>query len=121
MAKCERGYLCDVCGEEVAEITDSELYLRFVIGEIRAQQLLSAKERHIRCHPVQAQYIVDAEFETPVVESPLGKQNLDTEYVRQREELVTRGWKRLRELPGSGLPFSDYPLPEFRAHETQQP
>ena len=33
MAKCEEGYLCEVCGCDVEEISDSDLYLRFVIGE----------------------------------------------------------------------------------------
>ena len=32
MAKCEEGYLCDVCGGDVEEITDSDLYLRYVVG-----------------------------------------------------------------------------------------
>ena len=34
MAKCEEGYLCDVCGGDVEEITDSDLYLRYVIGQL---------------------------------------------------------------------------------------
>ena len=34
MAPCDQGYLCDVCGDEVEEIFESDLYLRFVIGEI---------------------------------------------------------------------------------------
>jgi hypothetical protein len=34
MARCDKGYLCDVCGEEVEEIVDSELYLRYVMGEV---------------------------------------------------------------------------------------
>ncbi len=63
MARCERGYLCSVCGAEVEEITE--------------------------------------------------------------ESRVTRGYVRLRELAGAGLPIWDYPLPEFktldrsRAGETQ--
>ncbi len=32
MARCDHGYLCDVCGEEVDSIRDSDLYLRFVTG-----------------------------------------------------------------------------------------
>lgn len=110
MARCERGYLCEVCGEEVADITDSDLYLRFVIGEIDARALLSAPERHLRCNPVQAQFIVDAEFEPVVVAGPFDKRLLDPDEVRRREELVTRGWRRLKEVRGLGLPISQYPL-----------
>ena len=28
---------------------------------------------------------------------------------------MTRGWRRLQELPGLGLPIIEYPLPEVRA------
>ena len=44
MAKCDQGYLCEVCGTDVAEITDSDLYLRYVIGEIDSRALLAAPE-----------------------------------------------------------------------------
>ena len=40
MAKCEEGYLCDVCGQDVAEITDSDLYLRYVVGMLDPEVLL---------------------------------------------------------------------------------
>ena len=39
MAGCERGYLCTVCGQEVEEITDSDLYLRYVLGEVEWEVL----------------------------------------------------------------------------------
>ena len=45
MAGCERGYLCAVCGQEVEEITESDLYLRYVLGEVeweRAESLARA-------------------------------------------------------------------------------
>ena len=110
MAKCDQGYLCEVCGDEVVDITQSDLYLRFVIGEIDSRLLLSAPERHIRCNPVQAQFIVAPEFDPVVVEGPFDKRQLDTADVRRREELVTRGWRRLQEVHGAGLPISEYPL-----------
>lgn len=110
MARCEQGYLCEVCGEEVEDVTDSDLYLRFVIGEISARELSSAPERHIRCNPVQAQFIVDPEFEPVVVDGPFDKRALDPQDVARREDLVTRGWRRLREVHGSGLPIGEYPL-----------
>lgn len=114
MAKCDQGYLCEVCRDEVEDITESDLYLRYVLGEMDARHLLAAPERHIRCNPVQAQFIVDPAFPPVVVEGAFGKAELDPEEVRQREELVTRGWRRLQTVRGEGLAISDYPLPEFR-------
>jgi hypothetical protein len=114
MAKCEQGYLCEVCGEEVAEITDSDLYLRYVIGEVDSRALLAAPERHIRCNPVHAQFIVDDGFEPVVVEGPFDKRQLEAGDVRRREDLVTRGWRRLQEVRPLNLPINQYPLEEVR-------
>lgn len=110
MAKCDEGYICDVCGEAVDEIVDSDLYLRFVIGQAAESELTSSPERHIRCNPVQAQFIVDDAFEPVVVEGPFDKRLLDQDHVRQQEDLITRGWLRIREVSGAGLPVSEYPL-----------
>jgi len=110
MARCDEGYLCDVCGKEVPNMIDSDLYLRFVIGEIAARELLSAPERHIRCNPTLAQFIVSKHFEPVTVEGPFSKAELDPTDVSKRETLVTAGYHRLRELPGSGLAVSEYPL-----------
>jgi hypothetical protein len=115
MAHCERGYLCDVCGDEVEEITGSDLYLRFVTGEIPARQLLSAPERHIRCNPTLAQFIVDPGFEPVCVEGAFAKGELDAAEVARREDLMTRGWRRLQEVRALGIPISEYPLPEVRS------
>lgn len=118
MARCEQGYLCDVCGEEVSSITESSLYLSFVLGEITARQLLSSPERHIVCNPVQAQFIVDDSF-TPIgLDGPFDKRNLDPEQIREQEESITKAWRRLAQLPGSGIPIAEYPLPEFRREKT---
>ena len=43
------------------------------------------------------------------------KRSLDAEYVRERESLVTRGYRRLQEIAHLDLPIIDYPLPEVRA------
>lgn len=110
MAKCEQGYLCEVCGEEVEEITESDLYLRFVIGEIDSRELLSARERHIACNPVLGQFIVDDGFVPIRMTGPFDKANFPADETAVRESLVTRGWKRLQTLAGSGLRISDYPL-----------
>lgn len=113
MAKCDEGYLCDVCGEDVSDIRHSDLYLRFVIGMLDPEVLHTSPERHLRCNPALAQFIVDPGFEPVVVEGPFDKRQLDADYVRQQEELVTRGWRKLQELYGtSGLAITDYPLPE---------
>ncbi len=110
MAKCDQGYLCEVCGEEVVDITVSDLYLRFVIGEIEARYLMTAPERHLRCNPVVAQFIVDPGFEPVVVEGPFDKRLMDRDDVAIREDLITRGWQRLQVVRSLGIPISDYPL-----------
>lgn len=115
MAKCEEGYLCDVCGGDVENLVDSDLYLRYVIGMIDPETLHTTRERHIRCNPALGQFVVDNEFPAVVAEGPFDKRQLDPRYVREREILVTRGWRRLRELAGLDLPLLDYPLPEVRA------
>lgn len=115
MAKCEQGYLCEVCGQDVAEITDSDLYLRYVIGLIEPETLHTSRERHIRCNATLAQFIVDPDFEPVVVEGDFDKRRLDAAAVRERELLVTRGWRRLREIAGEELSIIDYPLPEVKA------
>lgn len=113
MAKCDEGYLCSVCGDDVAEVTDSDLYLRYVIGLLDPELLHATPERHIRCNPLLAQFIVDDAFEPVVVESEFGKSELDSDYVAERESLVTRGWRRLREIKSLGeVSVLDIPLPE---------
>ncbi len=110
MAKCDLGYICEVCGMEVEDITGSDLYLRYVLGEVEARFLMTAKERHLRCNPVAAQFINDPGFEPISVEGPFDKRNLDPAEVAQREERTTRAWRRLQEVRSLGLPISDYPL-----------
>ena len=115
MAKCEEGYLCDVCGGDVGELVESDMYLRYVIGLLDPETLHTASERHIRCNPTLAQFIVDADFEPVVVQGDFDKRRLDPRYVRERETLVTRGWRRLKELAHLDVPIIEYPLPEVRA------
>jgi hypothetical protein len=111
MARCEQGYLCDVCGGEVGEITESDLYLRYVLREVPPEQLHLLPERHIRCNPALAQYIVDPAFEPVRCEGVFAKEQMDPEFVAAEEARVTRGWRRLQELPRLGLAIIDYPLP----------
>ena len=116
MAKCDEGYMCDVCGRDVPNITQSDLYLRYVIGMIDAETLHTSADRHIACNPSLAQFIVDESFVPVVVNGDFSKINLDPTFVAEREELATRGYRRLLELAKVDLPIVDYPLPEFRSH-----
>ena len=114
MARCEQGYLCRVCGGDVGEITESDLYLHFVLGEVPAEQLHVVPERHIRCNPATAQYIVDPAFPPVRCEGAFAKEQLDAGFVAEEEARVTRGWRRLQEAPTLGVPITEYPLPEVR-------
>jgi hypothetical protein len=115
MARCEQGYRCEVCAGDVEDIVDSDLYLRFVLGEVAGEELHLRPERHVRCNPGLAQYIVDPEFAPVRCEGFFSKDSLDPAFVEAEETRVTKGWRRLRELPASGLPITEYPLPEVRA------
>ena len=115
MAVCEQGYLCEVCGEDVADITDSDLYLRYVLGEVDPETLHVQPERHLRCNPTVAQFIVSERFPAVVVEGPFAKAELDPEFVAEEERRITRGFDRLIELAGQDVPIHEYPLPEVRA------
>jgi hypothetical protein len=110
MARCERGYLCSVCGREVEEIADSHLYLRYVLGEVDGEFLNRLPEAHIRCDPALAQFIVTESFEPAVVEGAFAKSRLDPQFVRAEEARVTRGYLRLLEVAKAGLPLWEYPL-----------
>ncbi len=91
-------------------MTDSDLYLRYVLGEVPIYQLHRLRERHIRCNPALAQYIVDPAFPPAACDGPFAKQYFDAEFVAAEEERVTRGWRRLQALPALGLPLDEYPL-----------
>jgi hypothetical protein len=116
MALCELGYLCEVCGGEVEGITESDLYLRYVLGEVLPEQLHLLREKHIGCNPVLAQFIVDPAFEPVLCNGPFAKESLDPVYVAAEEARVTRGWRRLQDIPKLGLStIQEYPLPEVIA------
>ena len=112
MAKCDEGYICCVCDQDVGNLIDSDLYLRFVVGMLDPEVLHTTDEKHIRCNPTLAQYIVADDFEPVRVDGDFDKRNLDPAFVAERETLVTRGWNRLKELVDSDLPILEYPLPE---------
>jgi hypothetical protein len=114
MVACEQGYLCDVCGKDVEGITESDLYLRYIMGEVPPLALPNLRERHIVCNPATAQYIIDSRFPAVKCEGAFAKEMLDPEYVAQQEALVTRAWQRLQVVPSLGIPLTEYPLPEVR-------
>jgi hypothetical protein len=112
MARCEQGYLCEVCALEVEDVTESDLYLRYVLGEVDPETLHVSPERHIRCNPTLAQFIVAEGFAPVAVEGFFGKANLDPEFVAGEEARVTRGYTRLKEVfQCEGMPITEYPLP----------
>jgi hypothetical protein len=115
MARCEQGYLCDVCGQEVQGLAESALYLRYVLGDTPPEQLLGSRERHLRCEPSLAQFIVDPLFPAVACAGPFAKNQLDPGFVREEEARVTRGWRRLQEAATQGLAVPEYPLEEVRA------
>jgi len=118
MARCDQGYLCRVCGEEVEHITDSQLYLSYVIGEVDPETLHQSAECHLNCSPAFSQFISDPRFcLEKEVDGDFSKDNLDSDYVAIRTNLITRGYARLwaiREERRKPLTVIEYPLQEFR-------
>jgi hypothetical protein len=118
MARCDQGYLCRVCGDEVESITDSVLYLRYVIGEIDPEVLHLAPESHLQCTPALAQFIADERFGgMPAVDGPFSIVSLDPDFVAQRTTLVTRGYRRLWDIRSNRakpIAVRDYPLEEVK-------
>lgn len=110
MARCDEGYRCAVCGQDVEQIPDSDLYLRYILGEVPLERLHREAERHIRCNPVLAQYIQHAQFEPVTLDGPFGKQQFDPAFRVAEEQRVTQGWLRLQAIPRLGLTVAEYPL-----------
>ena len=122
MAKCDEGYRCEVCGNDVTSIVESDLYLRFVIGEVDPETLHTRPERHLRCNPVLAQFIDHDAFEPVIVRGDLSRDMLDPQFAKQRSDLVTRGYQRLLEIVSleGDRDVTAYPLIEaiqkYRGH-----
>ena len=111
MANCDEGYNCDRCGEYVENVRESELYLRYVLGAVPAEELPREPERHIHCSPEFAQFIVDDGFVPIRCDDPeLDKRRLPEVVRVSQEQLFTAAWRRLQEVAGSGIPVDDYPL-----------
>ena len=115
MARCDQGYLCRVCGEEVEGLIESDLYLQYVIGWVDPETLHTTAECHLRCNPTLAQFITDSRFEPAIIlEGDWDKRNMDPAFVEERTRLVNRGYARLWEIfnEESPPPVVEYPLPE---------
>ena len=84
---------------------------RYVIGRVEIAALHREPERHLHCNPVLSQFIVDDKFPPVSVEGDFSKCHMDDESRRREEELVTRGWQRLKEVGRLGLSVPEYPLP----------
>jgi hypothetical protein len=97
----------------VAVITESDLYLRYVLGEVPIFWLHQLPERHVCCNPATAQFIVDTGFPRIECDGPFDKRRLDSAYVAAEEERITRGWRRLQSIPTLGVPIDEYPLTDF--------
>ncbi|MFG0290048.1 MAG: hypothetical protein ACF8CQ_17840 [Rhodopirellula sp. JB044] len=112
MAKCDQGYLCEVCGDEVTSIVESDLYLRYVLGQLDAEKLHLSPERHLRCNPVLSQYIDDERFDPVTVDSDFDKRVLDATFVSQQTERVSKAYRRLWQIAQSETPISllEYPI-----------
>ena len=108
MARCEQGYRCGVCDRDIESITDSDLYLRFLLGEVSFDQLHLAPERHIRCNPAVAQFIADELFPRVFCEGPFARESLDPTSVAEEEARITAAWRRLQELARDGIPLQQY-------------
>jgi hypothetical protein len=108
--RCDEGYLCEVCGHDVVEIVDSDLYLRYILGEVPLEQLHLSPERHITCNPALAQYIVDDAFPAIIHEGVFDKRLFHDDYRHAEEMRVSRGWRRLQAIPTLGLAIPEYPL-----------
>jgi hypothetical protein len=110
MAKCDEGYPCEVCGRDVENVLVSDLYLRYVLGEVPLERLHLQPERHIACNPALAQYIVEDGFAPVACEGAFDKHSMDAAYVKSEEARVGRAWRRLQAIPKLGLAIPEYPL-----------
>jgi hypothetical protein len=91
-------------------MADSDLYLRYILGQVEAETLHTTPERHIRCNPTLAQFIVDDAFTPVVVEGDFDKRQLDAAFRQQQEQRVTLAWRRLQQVAKSDVPITEYPL-----------
>jgi hypothetical protein len=110
MAKCDEGYPCEVCSQDVENVLVSDLYLRYILGEVPLERLHLQPERHIVCNPALAQYIVDDRFPPVTCDGFFDKRSLDPDFVRNEEGRVSMAYRRLQAIPKLGLAIPEYPF-----------
>ncbi|MFN3191858.1 MAG: hypothetical protein ACE361_15205 [Aureliella sp.] len=112
MAKCDEGYLCEACGAPVERLSESALYLQYILGWIDAGLLQTSRECHLKCMPALAQFVRHPEFEEVFAEGDFDRRQMDPKFVAERTELVTGAYQRLVDLQRKrkGLTLDDYPL-----------
>ncbi len=110
MARCDEGYRCEVCGRDVERITDSDLYLRYILGEVSLDQLHRSLERHIACNPALAQWIADESFPSITLDGPFDRRLFPAEFRMEEVRRITEAWRRLQAIPTLGLSIVDYPI-----------
>lgn len=110
MARCDEGYRCKVCGSDVEAVTDSDLYLRYILGEVPLEALHLQPECHVRCNPALAQYIHGETWATVTCTGAFAKSNFDAAFVAEETSRISRAWRRLQSLPTLGLSLPEYPL-----------
>ena len=81
-----------------------------MLGEVPLETLHRLPERHLRCNPALAQYIVDPAFAPVTCPGPFAKSEWDPAFVATEEERVSRGYRRLLAIPTLGLSVPEYPL-----------
>lgn len=111
MARCDQGYLCEVCGDEVEQLAESSLYLQYILGWITAEALTQHPDSHLRCNPNLSQFIDSPHFPPICVEGAFDRRNLEADFARQRAQLVSSGYERLLQLQRDrNLTIDRYPI-----------
>ena len=110
MAKCDQGYVCEVCGQPVPNLLESSLYLQYVLGDVELFELFGKPERHLRCDTRLSQFIVHEKFPPVHHEGPDSKERMEPYLRMEMEQKVTEAWLRLREVVHTGVPLTEYPI-----------
>ena len=121
MARCDEGYPCAACGKDVDAVTESDLYLRFILDEVPLESLHLYPERHVACHPELAQFIAHPDFPPVRCEGAFDKTHMRPDDIEAETRRVTTGWRRLRAIPRLGLALPEYPLAVTAFSEDETP
>jgi hypothetical protein len=108
VARCDEGYLCNVCGLPADTLPESLLYLRYILGEVTVEVLGQAQETHIRCCPAIAQYIVHPAFEPVVCTDVFARQHFPLDFQTSEETRITAAWATLYEAGEKGFSLLSY-------------